>query len=184
MIPSWLPNGVLPPTLSATGEVRAPYKATPLSLAQRFAESEPRARILDGLFELRRRIRAEGLVEGFQWLNGSFVEHVEAIEQRPPKDVDVVTFVALGGATGPQALFSKAPQLFDSDALRAELSVDHYWVDLNGEARAPFARRVAYWYSMWSHRRDGLWKGFIELDLAATDEEAISALHVGPNGEG
>lgn len=26
-------------------------------------------------------------------------------------------------------------------------------------------QRVSYWYSMWSHRRDGVWKGFVQVDL-------------------
>ncbi|RKW41698.1 MAG: hypothetical protein D8H96_09315, partial [Lautropia sp.] len=32
---------------------------------------------------------------------------------------------------------------------------------------------IAYWYSMWSHRRDGSWKGFLQLDLhQARDADA------------
>jgi hypothetical protein len=39
------------------------------------------------------------------------------------------------------------------------------------------AHRVAYWYSLWSHRReDQRWKGFVELSLSEDDAEAIDWL--------
>jgi len=33
----------------------------------------------------------------------------------------------------------------------------------------------AYWYSVWSHRRSQLWKGFVQVDLADTEDAAASA---------
>ena len=43
--------------------------------------------------------------------------------------------------------------------------VDGYFCELGGPVDAYQIRRIAYWYSMWSHRRDGLWKGFVQVDL-------------------
>ena len=38
---------------------------------------------------------------------------------------------------------------------------------------------IAYWYSMWSHRRDGLWKGFVQVDLdSAQDADARAVLNI------
>ena len=38
-------------------------------------------------------------------------------------------------------------------------------------------RWISYWYSMWSHRRDGLWKGFVQVDLdSAQDPAALQLL--------
>ena len=31
-------------------------------------------------------------------------------------------------------------------------------------------RQISYWYSMWSHRRDGVWKGFIQVSLDPTED--------------
>jgi hypothetical protein len=35
----------------------------------------------------------------------------------------------------------------------------------------------SYWYSMWSHRRNQAWKGFLQIDLAPSqDVEALAWL--------
>lgn len=183
MIPGWLPEGVLPPTLSPTGEQRAPYQTSSIELVRRFRGTAERRAILDGLLRLREQVRGLGLDDGFQWVDGSFCENVEVTEGRPPKDVDVVTFARLGGAHGQQQLFDKAPEFFDRGKVRATYQVDHYWVDLTADANADLVRHVSYWYSMWSHRRDGLWKGFLQLELAEDDAAAIAELaKSGPKG--
>ena len=42
---------------------------------------------------------------------------------------------------------------------------------------ASSVRWISYWYSMWSHRRDGLWKGFVQVDLdSAQDPAALQLL--------
>jgi hypothetical protein len=35
---------------------------------------------------------------------------------------------------------------------------------------------VAYWYSMWSHRRDGMWKGFVQIDLSPSEDTPALAI--------
>ena len=38
---------------------------------------------------------------------------------------------------------------------------------------------ITYWYSMWSHRRDGLWKGFVQVDLnPSQDADARAVLNI------
>jgi hypothetical protein len=37
------------------------------------------------------------------------------------------------------------------------------------------AGHSAYWYSMWSHRRSQLWKGFVQVALTADDDAAAAA---------
>ena len=38
--------------------------------------------------------------------------------------------------------------------------------------------RSAYWYSMWSHRRNQAWKGYLEVDLnPAHDQQATDYLN-------
>jgi hypothetical protein len=61
------------------------------ALVQRFAASRERLDILRGLLEYRAALGAIGIVQGFQWLDGSFVEDVEVTKGRPPSDIDVVT---------------------------------------------------------------------------------------------
>jgi uncharacterized protein YfaQ (DUF2300 family) len=38
------------------------------------------------------------------------------------------------------------------------------------------AQHSAYWYSVWSHRRDHAWKGFVQLDLAPAGDAAAAAI--------
>jgi hypothetical protein len=41
---------------------------------------------------------------------------------------------------------------------------------------ASSVRWISYWYSMWSHRRDGLWKGFVQVDLDSAQDPAAFQL--------
>ena len=77
------------PTQSAT---MSPYKVEFLEFAQQFATSQHRADLLNGLIAYREALRNIGLTQGFQWIDGSFVEDVEQSRGRPPADIDVVTF--------------------------------------------------------------------------------------------
>src|SRR5690606_3212200 len=88
-------TGVLPPVNpdNPTGPDRSPYQVSLVDLVLRFGTSPKRREILDGLLRFREQLHNLGLVTGFQWLDGSFLEEVELLEQRPPHDIDVVTFV-------------------------------------------------------------------------------------------
>src|SRR5258708_2379253 len=98
-------------------------------ICSQFATSIRRKEILEGFLKLRKEFLDLG-VQGFQWLNGSFLEAVELQERRPPRDIDVVCFaanpadpVALHGLIG-----SKKPELLDHDKVKATFSVDHFLV--------------------------------------------------------
>jgi hypothetical protein len=36
-------------------------------------------------------------------------------------------------------------------------------------------RQSAYWYSVWSHRRNQRWKGFVHVDLAPSADATAAA---------
>src|SRR5262249_47251536 len=87
---------VLPPHL---GDPRAindlsPFPCTALELCQRFATTPARKQILNGFLDLRAALAALG-IQGFQWLDGSFVEDLEDQAGRDPGDMDVVTLLAI-----------------------------------------------------------------------------------------
>lgn len=91
MIPDFDHNGVLPPH---TGDPRvrtdmSPYPVAMLEVVKRFGISAERRVILAGLLQMRADMRAAGIA-GFQWLDGSFCQDIEAQEGRPPGDIDVV----------------------------------------------------------------------------------------------
>jgi hypothetical protein len=177
-IPAWTAEGVLPPVnaAQAVSPERSPYVVSLTDYVLRFGDTSERRTVLDGLLQYRAALHGVGLISGMQWLDGSFLEHVERMEGRPPNDVDVVTFYRLPLGISQIQLASTAGALLDHDSVKATYRVDGYLVDLGMDPER-LARRSAYWYSVWSHRRNHLWKGFVQVDLAqAVDAVAAATL--------
>lgn len=175
-IPEWNEEGVLPPTgADPVSADRSPYHVSPLDLVERFASSAERRLILDGFLRYRSALHACGLVAGTQWIDGSFVENIEALENRPPKDVDVVTFFHTPAGLTEQDIASKNPRLFIHDAVKREYHVDGYPVGIKGNL-GQLLQQSTYWYSLWSHTRTKRWKGYVALDLAPTNDDAAWSL--------
>lgn len=67
--------------------------------------------------------------------------------------------------------------VLDHDAAKARFLVDSYFVEINQEPPEVLVERSAYWYSMWSHRRNQAWKGYLQIDLnPAHDADARERL--------
>lgn len=167
---------MLPPVdaSSPMSAERSPYVVSLTDLVLRFGDTTKRRTILDGFLRYRATLHQAGVVQGFQWLDGSFTEHVEMTEQRAPNDVDVVTFYRLPNGVSQKQLAASHDTLVDHDFVKATFFVDAYLVDLGMEAER-LANRSAYWYSAWSHRRNQLWKGFVQVDLAPAEDQGAAA---------
>jgi hypothetical protein len=182
MIPAWEMSGVLPPI--RPGEQghscdRSPYVTSLHHIVERFATSVERIDILQGYLNYRHEMHILGIELGFQWLNGSFMEQVELLEARPPNDLDVVTFFYLPVGTDQQAFAERIEYLFDHRQTKERFHVDAFPFLLGEPTENRQVRQVAYWYSMWSHRRYGEWKGFLQVDLSPREDgEAFAALAV------
>ena len=173
-IPGWNSQGLLPPVdvnSQPMSEARSPYPVSLKDVVTRFATSQERNRILDGLLSYRAALHALGLVEGFQWLDGSFTEDVETLQQRAPNDIDVVSFVQTPSGFCPSR---EVLQALISPATKARFKVDAYFVDMNLPP-AQLAILSVYWYSLWAHRRSHVWKGFLQIDLAPVEDPAALA---------
>ncbi len=178
-IPPWDARGVLPPLnkTNPTSPVRSPYLVSLTDVVLRFGTSRERCRILDGFLRYRAELHAASVTQGFQWLDGSFLECVETLESRDPRDIDVVTFVRLPGGDDPAALH---PDLFTPDRaerrrVKQQYLVDNYFLNLDTPPEE-LVRQSTYWYSLWSHRRDRMWRGFVQVDLSPVDDPAATAL--------
>lgn len=175
-IPVWNSLGVFPPldASAPTSPDRSPYPVSLKDFVMRFAHTPERRGVLTGFLNYRAALYGLGLTEGFQWLDGSFFEDVETIERRAPLDIDVVSFYHTPDdftVTDTQAL------LFDQTAAKAQFMVDAYIVELNQVTPRELVFWSAYWYSIWSHRRNQIWKGFLKVELAPTeDAEALAWL--------
>ena len=163
-IPEWNTVGLLPPINQANpiSPERSPYNVALLDVIMRFATSPERRQVLLGFLDYRAALHGMGLVNGFQWLDGSFTEQVETLERRPPRDIDVVTFVHTPDDFDPS---DEQIGVLDHDAAKARFLVDSYFVEINQEPPEVLVERSAYWYSMWSHRRNQAWKGYLQVDL-------------------
>lgn len=171
---------VLPPHLGDPTDRShlSPYPCSTTELCERFATSHDRVRILQGFLSFRAALSSLG-IQGFQWLAGSFMEDIETQEQRAPGDIDVVTFV--GSPTDlnqlSTLLTSGALNLLDHAAVKQTYHVDHYLLPLVSHPIA-LVDSTRYWYGLFSHRRDGLWKGMlaaVNID-PADDANATAAI--------
>lgn len=173
LIPEWDANGVLPPIFSCSGtNTRSPYETDTVKLVERFATSKERCQILAGLLEYREALYQSGITAGFQWLDGSFMEQVEVLEKRTPRDIDVVSFLNLNNLNQ-KALLEASGDLFDQQQVKDRYAVDAYFIQIGIALDKGLINRIAYWYSMWAHRRNGVWKGFLQVDFAPSkDAEA------------
>lgn len=180
-IPDWNVHGVLPPYLDGTGHAgRAPYRVALADVVLRFGSTPRRAALLTGFLAFRKALHGHGLVRGFQWLDGSFLEDIETLEARAPNDIDVVTFYHESVGISQKELLAKDPLLFsfdaaNRDARKAQFGVDAFLSSFTGTPEALVARST-YWYSMWAHRRTDLWKGYLQVDLAPGEDDEAAAL--------
>ncbi len=180
MIPAWNSSAVLPPVRPGQpghSADRSPYSASFSEVVQRFATSAERIIILRGLLDYRRELFRLGIVSGFQWLDGSFMEHKEVLLNAPPQDVDVVTFFSLpAGIPDEQTFVAQNPDLFEPVRSKLRFHVDAYAMVIGNPLEASDVQQISYWYSMWSHRRNGLWKGFVQVDISAAGDQIEEAL--------
>jgi hypothetical protein len=171
-IPAFNASGVLPPHMGNPTHGVSPYVVTASELVGRFATTRERIDVLTGLLTYRSELAAAGILDGFQWLDGSFAEDIETLEGRPPADIDVVTFARrptpVADLTDWTTFFVANKHLFDPNALKARLKCDAYYVDLD-QAPNLVVTTTAYWCGLFSHRRAGLWKGMPFLPLMSDD---------------
>lgn len=172
VIPEWNTQGILPPIrpgMPAANRDRSPYRADMLQFIDKFGTNEHRINLVEGFLSYRKSLFCVGITRGFQWIDGSFTENVEDIEGRSPHDIDCITFYCMPDGENEESLYMKNPRLFEHDDVKSQFNVDSYHIDIADGT----IDDITYWYSMWSHRRDWAWKGFIQLEIdPRLDEEA------------
>ncbi len=185
--PVWNNEGVIPPidVNDPASRLRSPYVVSLSDVVQRFATTPERSVILQGFLEYRAALHMAGLTQGFQWLNGSFMENKELMSGAAPGDIDVVTFFHLPTGVTEADIVRRAPLALgvDGAARKQRFHVDAFLTNL---ARKPevLVERSAYWYGLFAHsRRNFLWKGFLQVDLSSVaDAPAASLLATLPGG--
>jgi len=181
VIPGFTISGALPPYMGGDPTMRdavSPYAATLTELCRRFATSSERIAILNGLLSYRRELKAAGFAGGFQWIDGSFIEDVEALRGRPPGDIDIVTFTHPPPElyTDTDRFLDEFSSLIDPNQCKLTFRCDAYIVDLTRQP-LQLVSDTSYWFGLFSHQRDtALWKGIISIDFDADEDEASNLL--------
>jgi len=165
-IPDFDHNNVIPPHLGNPIDRThlSPYTCSILELCHKFSTSAVRIQILKNFILFRQRMTALGIVYGFQWLDGSFLENIEVSEARPPKDLDVVTFfggLSIADQTNIRATF---PEFSNPGLAKNNFQLDHYPVDYSYHPDVTI-ENTRYWIQLFTHNRVGVWKGILKLSL-------------------
>lgn len=180
-IPAFTASGALPPFLGGDPAVQAkmsPYRTTLVKLVDRFATSNARKNILKGYLDHRAALINLGIT-GFQWLDGSFLEHIETLENRPPGDIDIVTFVwrpapYINDHAAWRAVINANMQLFNPAQAKIAFRTDPYFVETQHHPAA-LIQQTTYWFGLFSHRRvTSLWKGMLTIPLDTTQDDAAA----------
>jgi hypothetical protein len=183
MIPPFTISGVLPPYLGvgpgASGSSgMSPYVVSMDELAHRFCTNSHRVDLLRGLIAFRKALKSLGIVQGVQWIDGSFCEDIEGTAGRSPNDIDLVTlFIRPAGLSDVAAwiAFVNANQtIFDRPHIRATYGCDAYYVDA-GMPIGSILPQLTYWYGLFTHQRVSLlWKGLLQVPLVSDDDAALA----------
>jgi hypothetical protein len=155
----------------------SPYPATSFEVILRYGVSRERIDILKGWLSHRSALRAIGFRQGFQWLDGSF------LEDKTPKDLDVVSFVYMGAPSFENieaAWHARTSniQIFDRGTVKAAFHVDLFSVDLLDSPEL-LVGATRYFFGLFSHQRSTLiWKGMLQVRLEddGSDESASEML--------
>jgi hypothetical protein len=156
-----------------------------LEIVERFAFSEARAAILKGLIAYRKELTAAGLKNGFQWIDGSFVEDIEASQKRPPNDIDVITFAAPSVERAMVGKwFTDHYAIFDQERIKNDFKCDAYFVDTSKQSNL-LINDTCYWFGLFGHqRKTALWKGMLQVQLICNDDAALDYMNrIDFNGE-
>ncbi len=180
-IPSFDHNNVLPPHMgNPTDKTHlSPYSCTILELCHQFSTSGQRIAILKNYITFRQRMTSLGIIIGFQWLDGSFMENIERSESREPNDLDIVTFFG-GISRADQANLIKIFPEFASPVLaKNTYKLDHYAVDYTYHPDVT-VEQTRYWLQLFTHNRIGVWKGILRLPLNTPidDQHALDYLNL------
>lgn len=176
MIPKMNTSMVLPPFVGEDPTAKAsmsPYTTSMVEIVERFATSMVRVAILRGLLSYRGALLRAGVVDGYQWLDGSFVEDIETSSRRDPNDIDIVTFASSPADLADRKDWLRANEgLLDPRRTKEGFLCDAYFVDFRNRSEL-LVDDTRYWFGLFSHQRESnLWKGMLKVAMLSDDAAA------------
>ena len=110
------------------------------------------------------------MTQGYQWLDGSFLEDVEARENRPPNDLDLLTLYWGYDLKFQKLLRREFPEFSDPSLSKKNFQLDHFPIDI-GISPDLTVENIRYWIQLFGHNRDNIWKGMIRVDLDTPEDD-------------
>lgn len=173
-------NGLLSGNLNVDRKyiLISPHRFTIENFIISFAYSPERLQLISGFLEYRKYLRSLGVIRGFHWIGGSFVEAIEKIGNRPPGDIDVVTFAIQNINDGNRNSLRNLSSKIHSDRAKIKkyLFIDGYLGDLSPNfinySEREFVYGFIFWYEMYSYSKNTeTRKGFIEIPIETLDND-------------
>ena len=181
IIPKFNENKVLPPHRGDPKKESdmSPFPATTLQLCERFAHSKARRPFLRGLMEFRAVLNELQMIEGFQWLDGYFMEDFEHQKSKTPDFIQVVTFYKQPPKPFPHPdLTDTFAILQDPGLLERKYRVTHQVVRLDLPPQK-LVNRTRFWWSQMSHtEEEEVWKGLVQVPLNTPEDDAAAIEHL------
>jgi len=179
-IPDFTVDGLLPPFVGENpalqSSLMSPYEVTVEEFVERFSTNPERIKILVDWMQHRKALRELGVVEGFQWLDGSFVENKEDLRGCPPNDLDLIMFIrrpmeAIDDESW-HSLVRKHLHLFIRDHIKQKFKLDAFVFELDASNIEVLLDRTRYFLQLFTHQRDtGIWKGMLRIGHQNTEQE-------------
>jgi len=179
-IPKFNGNGVLPPQDGDPANLNAgsPYPATTLELCQTFGKTAHRRAILKGFLALRAALRQLQITNGFQWVDGHFLEQDHPKNRRPPDHIQVVTFFHPNETMEAPEHAALAAILRNRKKTRQQFRVDHMPVLLSWPPELVI-EHTRHWCTLLSHQREtGIWKGLLKINLDTASDDSAALEHL------
>ncbi|MGI4750116.1 MAG: DUF6932 family protein [Janthinobacterium lividum] len=149
----------------------SPYICTSIEFCEKFSTSTERISILKSFLTFRELLTTYGMINGFQWIDGSFLENIEQLENRHPRDLDLVTIYWGYDINFQKQLVVKLPEFANPILSKQNYKLDHYPVDA-GYSPEVTVENTRYWTQLFSHNRSGVWKGMLSIALNTPIEDA------------
>lgn len=173
-IPKYNSQGLLPPH---NGDARdldggSPYHTTTLELCHTFGTTRTRREILRGFFRLRAALAELELNDGWQWLDGRFLEKDRGHNE--PELIQVVTFYTPSPLLDDPMFTDHVNRINDFDLSHRLFRVDHNYVSLELPLPA-LVHNTRHYAALLSHQSEtGIWKGMLQVNLNTPQDDAAA----------
>ena len=172
-IPGYNSQGVLPPHNGNPADMNgaSPYLTTTIELCEKFGTTQARRNILRGFLQLRQALTELEMIDGFQWLDGRFMEKDRG-RHPDPEHIQVVTFCRPSPVLEDPLLAELKARVDDLKTSRRVYRVDHYYVNLDFEL-PDLISHTRYYAGLLSHQSEtGVWKGMLQISLNTVQDDA------------